>query len=550
MRHFARTVAIYCTAAGLILLAGAPTGPGRGGLPPLWAGSIQADQAVQNPPTAEATPRRPPLPPRIQDLPSTRAQSRTTRDLPEAASPPQPRMTPNLAPPVPPTTAPNPAATLPARPAGAGPSESPPSASSAGPVDWVDVRVDAEGSLGEEAAKLPPTPWKVRAHLAYEEQILTPGDGRARPIYGIRAYQEAGADLSVGEKALQPKLRPDRRQLAFSYIDGEFTLFSPDGPLTRDELDLLDVVANSVILDQLLPQQSARPGQEWEVPDEVIASILGLESVLSNTTRCRITEITSTVVRVELAGNVRGRVMGATSRMEILARFQYPTNRPKISWLAMAIRDQRTAGFVDGPFQGLIRLQLTRQARPQPQHLNPEKAGTLVFPPAAEQTKLIYRNESAGYQLLYDRKWYLVAESPDLVVFRLVDRRGLLGQCNLARLNPVEQVKLTLPGFQENVRQNLGTHFGRFLEADELKSATGHRMFRVHAVGQADEVALHWIYYLLASPGGPSHAAVFTVEDSSLSGFGEADRQFMDGFHFLEPNPATASGATESPPLR
>lgn len=402
--------------------------------------------------------------------------------------------------------------------------------------------MEAEGSLGDENARLPPTPLKVRAHLSYEEQILTPGDGSTRPIYGLRGYQEATADLTVGDKGFQTKLRAERHQLAFSFVDNEFTLFSLDGPLTRDELDLLDVVANSAVVDQLIPPHPVRLGQEWEISDALASKLLGLESVLSNTTRGRITEITSTLIRAELSGKVRGRVMGATSQMELLARFQYTSNPPKVTWFAIAIRDQRTAGFVDGGFRGLIRLQLTRQTRPQPQILKVEKAGTLVFPPPTDRTKLVYRNDAAGYQLMYDRKWYIVTESPDLVVFRLVDHLGLLGQCNLARLNPTEAVKLTLSGFQENVRQTLGRDFGRFLEADELKSATGHRMFRVHALGQVEEVTLHWIYYLLASPDRPTHAAVFTVEDGSWSAFGEADRQFMEGFHFLEPNPAMASG--------
>ena len=412
-------------------------------------------------------------------------------------------------------------------------------------VDWIELRISAEGQFpGQSGGRS--TAIKMDGHLAYEEQVLQSGNGRTTPIQGLRAYRTAAAQFQVGDKSFQVQLRPEVTRLAFFMAEGQFTIFSPENPLTRDELDLLDVIANSILLDQLLPAQPVSMGFSWEIPDEALPGLLGLESITENTLQGRITQITQGFAEAEVSGKVQGRVMGATSQMQVAMRFQWSLMDRRVTALALALRDNRTAGYVDSPFQGTVRLQLTRQRRPEPQLLTPGKIPTLTFPPPEEQTRLVFRSSSGGFQIVHDRRWYVVTDAPDMVVFRLVDQRGLLGQCNLARSDFQGTAQLTLAAFQNNVRQTLGDSFGQFLGADEMESPTGHRLLRIHALGRTDDLKIHWIYYLLGSPRGGYYAAVFTVDDLSWPLFEEADREFMEGFHFLEPTAATATGSSSA----
>lgn len=415
-------------------------------------------------------------------------------------------------------------------------------------TDRVDVKLEVSGKLGD--AKSGTASLKLEANLTYDEQIIQGSDAVSSPIQAIRLYDRAEASIWLGDSAIHPKLRDDRRYIGVYCGEEQADLFCPDGPLTRDELDLLDVLANSAVIDLLLPKGPVRQGSEWQVSDQTLSRLLGLDSVTENTVACRVTEIVSGgIVRVEMSGKLRGLVLGAATQAEILARFQFPLTKRKITWLAMIMRENRSAGFVDYPFEVTSRLQLTRTPVNDSRLASQRPSSSITFPPVPEHLKLIHRDESNGWQLNYDRKWYLVSGSSDLTVFRMVDRQGQVAQCNVALL-PAQEAKLTLAGLRDNVRQVLGESFGRIVDANELQSPTGHQMFHVHVVGQVSDVPIHWIYYVMATPDGKNYAVAFTVEEKTLERFGNGDREFVDGFEFLQSAEDTRISRTPDSDIR
>ena len=54
---------------------------------------------------------------------------------------------------------------------------------------------------------------------------------------------------------------------------------SPIGQLTRQELELVDIQADSLVVDLLLPGGQVQIGEGWQPQDAVIAQLLGLEAV-------------------------------------------------------------------------------------------------------------------------------------------------------------------------------------------------------------------------------------------------------------------------------
>jgi len=399
-------------------------------------------------------------------------------------------------------------------------------------TDRIDVKLEVSGKVGDP--KSGTANLKLEANLAYEEQIIQSGEAVSVPIQAIRLYDKAEANIWLGDSMIHPKLRDERRYIGVYCGEEQTDLFCPDGPLTRDELDLLDVLGNSAVIDLLLPKGPVQQGSEWQVSDQTLRRFLGLDLVTESTVACRVTEVLAGgIVRVEMSGKLRGLVLGATTQAEILGRFQFPLTKRKITWLAMIMRENRSASFVDYPFDVTSRLQLTRTPVSDSKLASQRAGSSITFPPLPEQLKLVHRDESKGWQLSYDRKWYLVTGASDITVFRMVDRQGQVAQCNVALL-PAEEAKLTLAGLRANVQQVLGENFGRIVDANELRSPTGHQMFHVHVIGQVSDVPIHWIYYVMTTPDGKNYAAAFTVDEKTLERFANGDREFVDGIGFLQ----------------
>ncbi|MGQ9770113.1 MAG: hypothetical protein ACUVQG_06135 [Thermogutta sp.] len=478
----------------------------------------------------------PPPPPRVENLKSTRRASSGFGSVPQTMEssapsqiPPKQLILPGR--PLPPISPERDAPSSASQPSSQRETATQPTA----PVetDLVDVKLEVSGKIGDQKIGL--SNLRLEANLAYEEQILQSGDGVSTPIQAIRLFNNAEATIWLGDSRLHPKLREDRRYIGVFCTDAKMELFSPDGSLTREELDLLDILANSAVINLLLPQSPLRQYSQWSLSDQVLRCLLGLDFVLENTVNCRVTEIfPGGIARAEMSGKFRGSVLGAITQGELIGRFQFALAKRKVTWLGLIMRENRGGSFVDYPFELTSRLQLTRTAVTDSKLANHVPSASITFPPLPEQLRLVYRDESTGWQLTYDRKWYVVRNSPELVVFRMVDRQGQVAQCNIAPLQ-AEKAKITLTGLRDNVQQILGENFGRILDANELRSPTGHQMFHVHAVGQVSEVPIHWIYYVLTTPQGKCYATAFTVEEKTLERFGNSDREFVDGFEFLQP---------------
>ncbi|GAB4132835.1 hypothetical protein JCM17478_11080 [Thermopirellula anaerolimosa] len=403
------------------------------------------------------------------------------------------------------------------------------------PVYWVEAQLEMSGTLQPTVPAEKPTPMSVNARFAYEEDILAAGDGTAQPVRAVRWYDEASAKLNIGGQQAELELGPQRRHLAVSISEGRVEVFSPTGPLTREELDLLDIPGNTAVMDLLLPAPPIAKDMTWQLKPDLLARLLGLDVVTEAEVAARVTEmLPGGIGRVEFSGKLSGRVLGAGTKLEILGRFQFPITERKITWLAVLVRENREPGAVDGGFEAVARLQLQRSVRPKPQLLPLDAVAQITFPPLDDAKRLLYRDETGGWQLLHDRRWFLVGKSDELTAFRFVDSLRSIAQCNFAP-SAEGSKDVSLTGFQELVKQLLGDRFRRIVDFEERTSPTGHRMFRVHAVGSVNDLTIHWIYYLLTAPDGKNYVAVFTVEDQDLPLFGEADKDFVAGVAFLQP---------------
>ncbi len=161
----------------------------------------------------------------------------------------------------------------------------------------------------------------------------------------------------------------------------------------------------------------------------------------------------------------------------------------------------------------------------------------LAWKPSPELAGLTYESPNGDWQCQHDRRWNIYRQAPKspVAVLRLVDRGMLAGQCNLASLADHDPGKLvSLAEFQEDVRRALDKSFGEFVEASESSNAAQYRIYRVVVHGTASDLAMRWIYYLVAEPQGRQVALTFTVEQKLVERFADADKAMVQSLRFAE----------------
>ena len=129
--------------------------------------------------------------------------------------------------------------------------------------------------------------------------------------------------IKVGDHQFEPALRPEHRLIAVEAGKQSAVLFSPSGSLTRAELDAIDIQGNSLLLDRLLPDKPVSVGDRWQLPDELLAALLGLDEVAKSDVQSTLKEVTSTVARFELAGTIEGAVFGVTTKIELKGKYRF-----------------------------------------------------------------------------------------------------------------------------------------------------------------------------------------------------------------------------------
>lgn len=374
----------------------------------------------------------------------------------------------------------------------------------------------------------------VVCSLDYLEKTLDApkdADGAQR---AVRLYRKAAAAVKVGEGQFQPALKPEHSLIGVEAGRRSALLYSPNGPLSREELDAIDIQINSLLLDRLLPQGPIVVGQGRPLDEDLLAAMLGLDEVSKSDVRATLKEVVEPLARFELTGTVKGTAGGAATEIELKGRFRFDLRWRRVDWLGLLIKEDRRIGPSADGVEAVSRLQITVAPAKEAEELADAALAKLDLNPGGESACLVYVFPGGGGRCVYDRKWYA---DPASGVLRMIEGGTLVGQCNLALLPKRDPDKLvTLEAFQEDVRKALGENFGAFVAARESVNGSGCRELRVvvdgAVPGNTDKVPARWIYYHLADSEGRQAALTFTIERENVERFAESDRPIVDSVRF------------------
>ncbi|HEV3021120.1 MAG TPA: hypothetical protein VGX76_01585 [Pirellulales bacterium] len=397
----------------------------------------------------------------------------------------------------------------------------------------VEVLLEVGGDLKlVDEGKVNTLPMSVVGKLRYCEKLVDPASAGGDAPRSLRHYERAEAVIKIEKETLSPKLRDDRRTIAAA-VGPSKTLYSPLGPLTRDELDLIEVPCDNLLIDQLLPGKPVSQGERWRHSDDLLAGLLGLDAVSQSDVASELISIDAQAAQIELTGKVIGAAEGVATQIELAGKYRYDLIARRVTRLAISIKENRSVGHVAAGLDVVAKLQMHVTPLGEVAELSGEALRDVRLDPGAELRDLEYQPANGMYRIAYDCRWHIVSDRGDVLALRMVDRGDLIAQCNLTTLPDVEPTKHpTLARFQQDIERTLGKDFGQFVRASQAVNEAGYAFYRVEVEGVVADLPIRWNYYLLADDQGHLAVFVFTVEGELIGQLGNADEAIVSTLRF------------------
>ena len=412
----------------------------------------------------------------------------------------------------------------------------------------VSIQISVNGhlrtGLSETQQELP---LRVEGQLQYVEQLRPASNNRA---IAIRHYQTAEAEIEIARQQTQSSLSADHRQIICQSNETGDELFSAHGPLTRDELDLIDIPGNSAQWWRLLPTQAVKLGDSWFLSRLAVRALLRLEAISKWAVRCKLRKVAGHVLTIAIEGTAEGAAGGAASLVRIDGNYQVDLTRQQVQQLDLRIWEDRQMGHAQPGFK--IEAQVRAAAKPladSAADVEAVKQHPIKALDGLEDELLLlsFRTSQGGFQLLHDRRWRVLTDTPEVSILRCVQRGQLVAQANISRLTDRGDKPIwSAAQFEKKIRTSLGDKFTRILDSAQRQDDRGYRVLRVRAAGATEDVKLIWTYWYLADRDGGQVTLVVTHEQKHAAMLAETEQALADSLRISAQSPATPPRQADS----
>jgi hypothetical protein len=395
-------------------------------------------------------------------------------------------------------------------------------------------------------------PISVVAKIAYDERRLANGSATAAagtPL-AVRHYKTAEAVIKVDSGGRAPKLPDEHRLIVLEQCDGRPALYCPATPLSREELDLIDVIGNSFCADRLLPAKPVVEGDSWANDAAVMGPLLALDTVAVCEVQSVLEESNADFAKVRFAGTVHGTADGAATQQDVRGVYLVDRRQHCVTRLNLAVHETRAIGAGTPGLDVVAKVQISIAPQQESAQLGDDAMAKLKGRNRTPARELSFEAPALGFRVRHDRNWYVIAEGREAVTFRRVDKGDLVAQCTFTLLPSKSEGRQTsLEQFQKDVTFNLGKNFGELVSARQWQNAAGLYCDEVIARGHVEELPVEWHYYLAAPTSGPRVSVVVTIEKPMVERLGSADRELIESlqlFPALPPAKTAAQPTAES----
>jgi hypothetical protein len=378
----------------------------------------------------------------------------------------------------------------------------------------VRTRVELEGSLTLPAAKGKPAPKPIAVRgdsaIEYDERVLSV-NAKGEVSKTLRFARRMEVRRTVAGQAQQTSLRPGVRRLVLLRHNNIEVPFSPDGPLTWGEIDLVRTDVFTPALAGLLPERAVRVGERWRASTAAVQELTDLERLSEGSLECKFEQVQTVggrrQARVSFRGTVRGTNEDGPNRQRLQGHFTFDLTSNHLNYLqlqgthSLLDKDGNEVGRVEGRFV------MVRQANTRAAELSDTALKGVSVEPNGDNTLLLYDNPNLGVRFLYPRRWRVGSVGGTQVTLDGADGSGLV-----LTLDPLSRVP-TGAGFLAESRAWLEKQKARLLRVvgpRRLTPALEHFALEAEMGGQK-----FWMdYYVARQPnGGATLAARLPLRD-------------------------------------
>ncbi len=426
-----------------------------------------------------------------------------------------------------------------------------------GETTRVEIRLKAEGlylpaaPAGASRAESPkPLALKVESQLDFLER-RPESPSKAGPVRAVRRVVKSGTAINGEVRPSAAAVRPEVAMLVAEARNGGVVVFSPGGPLTRAELELVEGPGDPLTLGGLLPEKGVSVGDHWVVEDGAVRSLSAYDKLTVNKLEATLEAVENTSARVRLRGEVRGSVLGGEGTMACDGSYTFDRKTGWIDFLMLNRAEVRRPGIVEEGLDVKSTLTLSRRTVETPTILTDSALSKIAMDASPARERLVLFAPGGRYALEHDRDWHTYWDDNRLTVLKRVERGRLVAQCNFAIGPKVARgTHQDTTQFRDDVRKGLDTRFGQFLGAGEVEGdpAGGFR-YKVGVRGRQGNLGVIWYYYLIAGPEGDQVLATFTLAETETPAFADRDEVLIGSFRWLGQVAARGQGARPVTPL-
>jgi hypothetical protein len=246
-------------------------------------------------------------------------------------------------------------------------------------------------------------------HFQYDERPLTSEDPAGKKL--VRAYRTFEFSRTIGGQEQKAVVRPDVRRMVVLRSDkGRKAPFSPDGPLTFDEIDVVknDLFCPTLVAG-LLPPKAVTAGARWQASEAAVVDLTDLDRIDNGGIDVEFVAVVESnkkkYAKLSLSGTVRGQNEDGPNRQQIDGTVYFDLEANRLSYLKLngvheLLDDKGQAtGKIEGSFT------LTREASPKADEFTDAALKGVELKPTDEVTQLLYDNPDLGVKFLHPRRW-------------------------------------------------------------------------------------------------------------------------------------------------
>jgi hypothetical protein len=346
----------------------------------------------------------------------------------------------------------------------------------------------------------------------YVERILA-ADAHGLAVKTARFYKTAKVEIVIDDHKEARTLRPERSLMIAQRAKDQTLVYSPKGPLAREELELTEHF-ETLAPTGLLPAKEVAVGDSWKVANLPVQLLCHFEGLTAQDLSCKLESVKDQVARVALSGTASGIDRGATVKLTIRGHYLFDLKARRLTALEWKQTDERDQGPVSPAAAVTITTTVTRTPIETAEEVN--DVALVIVPegdvPPDALTQLVYQDSKKRFDIAHTRDWQLVGQSEEHLVLRLMDRGDFVAQATVTPWKKMPAGKhQTGAEFAAVIAKTPGWEQEKVLESKEISAPKGLWIYRVAAEGQLDGLKALQYFYLIAGPEGDQLLVAFTM---------------------------------------